>query len=70
MDPETWDWDTVVEGMTIGRPGAVLRVHFTQEELFALVEFGAEQGIGPVEFVRRTMVQQIDVENAAPVGKA
>jgi hypothetical protein len=59
MDPDTWDWANPIEGLTIGKPGAILRVHFTREELFALVDLAREQGIGPVEFVRRTMVERI-----------
>jgi hypothetical protein len=64
MDPASWDWDNPVEVRIIGRPGAILRVRFTREELFVLVDLAREQGIGPVEFVRRTMIERIASHNA------
>ena len=30
MDPESWDWDQVAEGHTVGTPGAILRVRFSR----------------------------------------
>jgi hypothetical protein len=33
MDPDSWDWDNVSEGRTMGTPGAILRVRFSREEL-------------------------------------
>jgi hypothetical protein len=59
MNPDNWDWDSTVEGHTIGTPGAVLRVRFTREEFLALAEMARDAGSGPVALVRQTMLEKI-----------
>jgi hypothetical protein len=62
MDPNTWDWESTAPGRTIGTPGAVVRVHFSQEEIVALTRIAREAGIGPVELVRRAALERIAAE--------
>jgi hypothetical protein len=63
MDPETWDWENATEGRTVGTPGVILRVRFAREEFRAIERLAREEGIGPVELLRRTMLDRITVEN-------
>ena len=59
MDPETWDWDTPIEGRTVGTPGAILRVRFSREEFRNIEHIARNSGIGPVELVRQTVLNRI-----------
>jgi hypothetical protein len=62
MDEGTWDWEHLSAGRTVGVPGAVLRVRFSREEFQAIVELARHAGIGPVELLRRTMLDRIGSE--------
>jgi hypothetical protein len=62
MDPKSWDWDSATSGRTIGTPGAVVRIHFSREEIIALERIASDAGIGPVELVRRTALERIAAE--------
>jgi hypothetical protein len=64
MDPSTWDWESTTPGRTIGTPGAVIRVHFSREEIVALERIAREAGIGPIELVRRAALERIAAEAA------
>jgi hypothetical protein len=59
MNEETWDWDHLSAGRTVGAPGAVLRVRFSREEFRAVADLARHAGIGPVELLRRTMLDRI-----------
>lgn len=59
MNPDNWDWDNPVEVRVIGKPGAVLRVRFTQDEYLALARIAREAGVAPVTFIHQTMLKQI-----------
>ncbi|MBA2598894.1 MAG: hypothetical protein H0V00_19915 [Chloroflexia bacterium] len=59
MDPDTWDWDTPIEGRTIGTPGAILRVRFSREEFRDIEHLAKSAGVGPVELVRQTMLDRV-----------
>lgn len=62
MDSDSWDWDNVTEGSTVGTPGAILRVRFSREEFRAIERMARDAGIGPVELLRRTMLDRIAPE--------
>ena len=64
MDPDTWDWENPLEGRTVGTPGAVVRVRFSQEEFGALARIAKNAGMGPVELIRETMLRRIATENS------
>ena len=59
MDPESWDWSSTEKGEPVPNPGAVLQVRFEREEFRALVSLAREEGIGPVEFLRRIALDRI-----------
>ena len=59
MDPESWDWDSTEKGEPVPNAGAVLEVRFEQEEFFNLARLAREEGIGPVEFLRRIALDRI-----------
>jgi hypothetical protein len=62
MDPESWDWDHPIQGRTLGTPAAVLRVRFSRDEFRAIASMARSAGIGPVELLRRTMIERIAAE--------
>jgi hypothetical protein len=59
MDEASWDWDHPIAGRTVGKPGAVLRARFSREEFQAIANLARHAGIGPVELLRRTMLDRI-----------
>ena len=59
MDPETWDWESAEEGIPTPNAGAVLRVRFARDEFLALAQIARDEGIGPVELIRQTMLLRI-----------
>ncbi len=59
MDPNTWDWEKTEVGHTRGTPGAVIEVRFTRDEVLALNRLAQHAGVGPVEYMRQTMVRHI-----------
>ena len=62
MDEESWDWERPIAGSTVGTPGAVLRVRFSREEFRAIATLARDAGIGPVELLRRTMLERLASE--------
>ena len=65
MDANNWDWDSAEEGIPVPNAGAVLRVRFARDEFVALARMAREEGIGPVELIRRTMLGRIATDPRA-----
>ena len=65
MDPETWDWENSEEGVPTPNAGAVLRVRFARAEFLALAQIARDEGMGPIEFIRQTMLLRIARDNRA-----
>jgi hypothetical protein len=61
MNPDTWDWDELVEGVTAGEPRASLTIPFTFEELDAIVEAAHGQGLSTEEFIKRLVLSHLHV---------
>lgn len=59
MDPDAWDWENAEVLEPVANPGAVLEVRFEREEFSALVRIAREEGVGPVEFLRRLALDRI-----------
>ena len=59
MDPNSWDWESAEEGTPVPNAGAVLRVRFARDEFVALSRMAREEGIGPVELIRQTMLGRL-----------
>ena len=64
MNPETWEWEKVSQGRTIGKPGAIVRVRFSREEFRALAELARREGIGPAEYIHQTMIHRLTANTA------
>jgi hypothetical protein len=69
MDPENWDWDNPIEVRVVGTLGAVVRVHFSRDEFFAVARLAREAGLAPVAFIQRTMLDLVAAEQEAERGK-
>lgn len=59
MDPDAWDWSSAEVGEPSPNAGAVLPVRFAREEFFVLARLAREEGVGPVEFLRRIALDRI-----------
>jgi hypothetical protein len=57
MDPDNWDWDNPIEGVTVGDPGAILRIRFTFDEVDALFQAALGRGMAVEEFVRQLALE-------------
>jgi hypothetical protein len=53
MDPNTWDWDSMEVGRTVGERGAIFSMRFSREEHHLLADVAYGQGITPHEFIKR-----------------
>jgi hypothetical protein len=56
MNPDNWDWDEVVEGVTVGEPQASLTIPLSFDELDAIVEAAHDQGLSTEEFIKRLVL--------------
>ena len=56
MNPDNWDWDELVEGVTVGEPRASLTIPLSFEELDAIVEAAHGQGLSTEEFIKRVVL--------------
>ena len=62
MDPDNWDWDNPIEGVTIGDPKLLFTLEFTSAEvhaLDALVEVAHARGLTTAEFIKRVAFDAI-----------
>jgi hypothetical protein len=56
MNPDNWDWDNPIEGVTVGEPKLLLTLEFTSDEvqaLDALVVATHSRGLATGEFIKR-----------------
>ena len=62
MNPDSWDWDNPIEGVTVGDPKLILNLEFTINEvrsLDALVAAAHTQGLSTEEFIKRAAIDAI-----------
>ncbi|MGH2617838.1 MAG: hypothetical protein ACRDJC_21625 [Thermomicrobiales bacterium] len=59
MDPDNWDWENPIEGVTVGDPGAILPIHFTFDEYHHLSEAAHEQGLTTHEFIKQAALARL-----------
>ena len=59
MDPENWDWDNPIEGVSVGDPGAILPIHFTFDEHHHLFQAAHAQGLTTHEFIKRNALAAV-----------
>jgi hypothetical protein len=70
MNPDNWDWDNLIEGNTVGEPGASLTIPLTFEELDAIVEAAHAQGLSTEEFIKRLVLSSLRAGRALPARRA
>ncbi len=66
MNPDNWDWDNPIEGVTIGDPKLLLTLEFTSNELRALdalVAAAHARGLSTEEFIKHVA---FDAVHATP----
>jgi hypothetical protein len=54
MDPESWDWDSVEDGVTVGEPGTLLTLRFSRDEHRLLAEAASSEGLTTHEYIKRS----------------
>ena len=59
MNPDNWDWDNVIEGVTVSDPRASLTIPLTFDELDAIVEAAHAQGLSTEEFIKRLVLNSL-----------
>jgi hypothetical protein len=59
MDPDNWDWENPIEGVTVGDPGAILSIRFTFDEYQHLFEAAHAQGLTTHEFIKRVALAAV-----------
>lgn len=64
MDPDNWDWDNPLEGVTVGDPRAVLRIAFSFDEVDALVQVARARGLTTEELVRQLAIDALHAARA------
>jgi hypothetical protein len=59
MNPDNWDWDNPVEGVTVGEPRVSLTIPLTFDELDAIVEAAHAQELSTEEFIKRLVLNSL-----------
>lgn len=59
MDPDIWDWDSVVEGVIMKNVGAILPIRFNREEIGPLQRLAHAQGMTAHAFIKRAALDQV-----------
>ncbi len=59
MDPDNWDWENPIEGVTVGDPGAILPIRFTFDEYDHLAKTARTHGLTPHEFIKRVALAAV-----------
>jgi len=57
MDPENWDWEHPIEGITVREPSVTIR--FTREEYLALWRNAGEQGLTTNEYIKQAALARL-----------
>ena len=59
MNPDNWDWDNLIEGVTVDEPRTSLTIPLTFDELDAIVEAAHTQGLSTDEFIKRLVLNSL-----------
>jgi hypothetical protein len=59
MDPDTWDWDAIEEGVTVGEPGTIFTVAFTRDEHRMLAAAARVAGVTIHQFIRQAALARL-----------
>ena len=64
MDPETWDWDSVEEGVPVPNVGAILEIEFTREEIARVEPIAHAEGLTLHEFIKQSALARVPQASA------
>ena len=53
MDPLTWDWEAIEEGVTVGEPGTIFAIEFSRREHRILADAARAAGITTQAFIKQ-----------------
>ena len=59
MDPATWDWDAIEEGVTIGEPGTILTLEFSRDEHCMLADAARARGMTTHAFIKQAALARL-----------
>ncbi len=59
MDPETWDWESMEEGVPVPNAGAILEIEFTRAEVARVEPIAHAEGLTLHEFVKRAALARV-----------
>jgi hypothetical protein len=62
MDPDNWDWEHPIEGVTVREPRVTLC--FTREEYIAFWRLADAQGLPTDEFIKRIALAAVSTPTA------
>jgi hypothetical protein len=57
MDPDNWDWEHPIEGVTVREPSVTIR--FTREEYMALWRIADAQSLTTGEFIKQAALARL-----------
>ena len=66
MNPDNWDWDNPIEGVTVGEPRVSLTIPVAFDELDAIVEAAHAQGLSTEEFIKRLVRDGLHAARTSP----
>ena len=62
MDPDTWDWDSTIEGVPTPNVGAILEIDFTREEIGPLQRLAHSKGMTVHAFIKQAALERVSQE--------
>ena len=57
MDPASWDWEAIEEGVTVGEPGTIFTMKFSREEHRALAQAARDRGLTTHAFIKQAALE-------------
>jgi hypothetical protein len=67
MNPDNWDWEHPIEGVTVGNPGLILPIHFTGDEIVLVEPVARAEGLSPHEFIKQAALAAAREKSPEPV---
>lgn len=68
MDPDTWDWDSTIEGVPTPNVGAILEIEFARGEIGPLQRLAHAKGMTAHAYIKQAALERLSRE--APVESA
>ncbi len=59
MDPDTWNWDAIEEGVTVGEPGTIFAIEFSRAEHRMLADAARAAGITTHAFIKQAALARL-----------